>query len=64
VPQWLTVAGSRLDKVIEFYQFILPATLRPGVYSASLRMEYETEIKMFLRNRARSVRELDNFTAM
>jgi hypothetical protein len=37
------VTGSRPDEVIEFFSvpLILPATLGPGVYSASNRNEYQ-----------------------
>jgi hypothetical protein len=40
-------AGSSLDEVIGFFSIdlILPATLGPGVYSASNRNEYQEFIK-------------------
>jgi hypothetical protein len=39
------VAGSRLDKVTEFFSIylILPAALGPGVHSASNRNEYQKQ---------------------
>jgi hypothetical protein len=44
----VTVAGSRPDAVIDFFFFfsifvILPASLRPGVYSASSKNEYQRQ---------------------
>jgi hypothetical protein len=39
------VAGSRLDEVNEFFliYLIFPATLDPGVHSASNRREYQKQ---------------------
>jgi hypothetical protein len=56
VPYWLRhyamsrkVAGSRPDKVIEFFSsyLILPATLDPKVYSASIKNEYQKQKRKF-----------------
>jgi hypothetical protein len=38
------VAGSKPDEVTDFFMYlILPATLGPGVYSASDRNEYQKQ---------------------
>jgi hypothetical protein len=44
---WFKVAGSIPNEVIGFFSIdlILPATLGPGVYSASNRNEYQELIK-------------------
>jgi hypothetical protein len=46
------VANSSLDEVIVFFSIdlILPATLRPGVYSASNRNEYQGIMAEVLKN--------------
>jgi hypothetical protein len=43
---------------------ILPATLGPGVYSASSRKEYQNQKNMFLGSKVRPVCEADNLTAV
>jgi hypothetical protein len=43
---------------------IIPASLGPGVHSASNRNEYQKQRKMFLGSRARPVRTADNLTAI
>jgi hypothetical protein len=43
---------------------ILPATLGPGVYSATDSNEYQTQEKMFLASRERLVRGADNLSAI
>jgi hypothetical protein len=59
------VEGSRLDEVIEFFNYIvLSATTDPGDYSTSNRNEYRKQKKMFLGNRARLVLKIDNLTTM
>jgi hypothetical protein len=54
------VAGSKPDVVIELFSIylILPAALRPGVYSAAVRK------KMFQGSTARLVLMADNLTAI
>jgi hypothetical protein len=53
------VVGSIPDGVTEFFSIflILPAALGSGVYSASIRKEYQK--KMFLGSRERPEREAD-----
>jgi hypothetical protein len=43
---------------------ILPATLDPGVYSASNRNEYQEQKKMFLGSRVQLVHRADNLIAI
>jgi hypothetical protein len=57
------VEGSRPDEVKFLIYLILPATLGPGVHSASNRNEYRKK-KMFLGSKVRPVRGADNITAI
>jgi hypothetical protein len=59
------IAGLRPDEVTVFSIYlILPATLDPGVYSASNRNEYQKQKEMCLRSRVQPVLEADNLTTI
>jgi hypothetical protein len=52
-----------LPKYLVIY-IILPAALGSGVHSACNRNEYQKQLKMFLKNRARPTCKTDNLTAI
>jgi hypothetical protein len=58
--------GSRPNEVIELFSIylILPATLGPGVYSASIRNEYQNRKKKVLERRVQLVCKDDNLTTI
>jgi hypothetical protein len=62
----LKVASTRprLGQWIFSIYVILPASLSPGVYSASNRNEYQKQKTIFLGSRARPTHKADNLTAI
>jgi hypothetical protein len=53
-----------MSKWIFSIYLILPASLSPGIYSASKRNEYQKQKNNVLGSRARPVRGADNLTAI